>query len=424
MSDIWSEFEKIAVSQGLISAEAADNNPRPNVHYDSVAEDDVHLFYDIKSEPEKQKSLIELAHPETFVVGRAYDAMNSVVENDEQRQAIMAYIALKQPNGHATQRRYVAAKKDLLDSLIRSAFTLDNKDEEGLMVLADSCAHRLSDRGMKKEAIGVAGVAGIVGGVAAVLGMGYYFFKGAPPAEDVYQNAQKVIKALEPLSDRSYAAPIRNDMGNLIAMAKQVYAVKKQLVPVHSVDEAINLTQQANEKKKAETAHQILTNYMQQLVKVKQAIKSWVSAIRVMGTEDTEERGEWSAKLHALTKNLFDNAETTLIYALEGKSDLFTMLPGQHSVRGGLLEAIDQELVKFQGAVDVAKDKAPEIQQTLVAEAPKTETAPAETLSAKPIAANTDKKSPTMADLNNELFQTMQLPVAADDDFLDYLKRI
>ena len=416
--DIWDEFEKIAVAQGLISVAEEDGQsgtlPRS---YDSISNDAIRLLYNIEPDPEKKKNIIEFAHPETATVGRAYDAMNSVVENEQQRHDMMAYIALKMPNGQLTQRRYVAAKKELLNSLIRSAFTLDNQDEEGLMVLADSCAQRLEKNQIKKEAIAplaVAGITAVAGIAAAVLGLGYYFFFGAPPAEDVYQNAQKVITALEELSDRSYAAPIRRDMTVVMSMAKQVYNVKTQLVPISSVDESISAAQQEDEKKKAEVAHQILSNYMAQLMKIKGAIKGWTSAIRIMTSEDTEERGSWSAKLHALTHSFKDTPEETLIYALEGKADVFSAIkqlaPGkQESTSGGLLGAIDQELVKFQGAIDVAKEKTPEIHETLAqAAAKEAPSKPANTNA--PIASNqSNPQKPSMSDLNNELFSALGL---------------
>jgi hypothetical protein len=407
--DIWDEFEKIAVAQGLISVAEEDGQsgtlPRS---YDSLSNDAIRLLYNIEPDPEKKKNIIEFAHPETAVVGRAYDAMNAVVENEQQRHDMMTYIALKMPNGQLTQRRYVAAKKELLNSLIRSAFTLDNQDEGNLMALADSCAQRLEENQIKKEAIDPLAVAGIA---AAVLGLGYYFFSGAPPAEDVYQNAQKVITALEPLSDRAYAAPIRRDMAVAMSMAKQVYNVKTQLIPIHSVDESISAAQQEDEKKKAEAAHQILSNYMAQLMKIKRAIKGWTSAIRIMASEDTEERGSWSAKLHALTHSFLDTPEETLIYALEGKADVFSaikqLVPGkQESTSGGLLGAIDQELVKFQGAIDVAKEKTPEIHETLAQAAAK-DAQPKPVNTNAPIAENQSK--PSMSDLNNELFSTLGL---------------
>ena len=385
MDDIWKEFEKIAVAQGLISIADEDKQPKTKTR-NSLSDDAVRLLYNIEPEPEKKKSIIELAHPETATVGRAYDAMNSVVENVQQRQDMMAYIALKMPNGNLTQRRYVAAKKDLLDSLIRSAFTLDHQEEEGLMTLADSCAQRLEERKFQKEAIAPA-VVGIGAAAVAMIGLGYYFFKGAPPAENVYQNASKVIAAIGPAYDSSNnknLMPIKQDMTKLMDMAKAVYAAKSQLAPIHSVDEAITSAQQELESRKAYEAHKILASYLNQLEKVKKAMPSWISAIRVGAGEDTESRGDWSAKFHALTNSVINTPEEDLIEALEGKSDLFAKLKqfipgtgqdthgtGGAAVSGGLLGAIDQEIVKFEGAAREAQSKAPEIHRSIENEAVK-----------------------------------------------------
>lgn len=400
MSDIWNEFEKLAVAQGLISLSEDDEPKKTPARYDSLADDAIRLLYNIEPDLEKRKSIIEVAHPETSVVGRAYDAMNAIVENELQRHDVMTYISQKMPNGHLTQRRYVEAKKDLLDSLIRSAFTLDNHDEESLMVLADSCAEKIGDRNIKTASPAVVAA---VGAAAAALGLGYYFFFGAPPAEGVYQNCKKVLLALEPLADKKYANAIKTDITTLMNMAKQVYAVKQQLIPIHSVDEAISSAQKDEEKKKSEKANQIVANYITQLLKIQEAIVSWSNSIRVMSSEDTEERSSWSAKLHNITKNLFDTPEEKLIYSLEGKTDAFValqgMLPGQKVNPGGLYGAILSELGKFQGAVNTAKEKLPEIQTVISQNI--TENKPVEVAS----------KTPSMADLNKELAQ--ELNVAA-----------
>ena len=349
--DIWNEFEKIAVAQGLISVADDDEQPKSKAR-DSLSDDAIRLLYNIEPEPEKKKSIIELAHPETAVVGRAYDAMNSIVENEEQRHDMMAYIAQKMPNGHLTQRRYVAAKKELLDSLIRSAFTLDHQDEDGLMTLADSCAQRLEERQIKKEAIAPVAVGAIA---VALLGLGYYFYSGAPPAESVYQNAQKVIAATEELSDRMNLNPIKQDMNYLMTLARQVNSVKGQLSPIRSIRDSVSAAQKASEATKAEAAHKVINNFYTVLGQVRAEIPKWVKQIQAMSSNtDTEERGEWMAKLHEFTSSLTDTPEEKLIFALQGKADMFGQLkqfvPGTtgKSVRGGLLGAINQELAKIK----------------------------------------------------------------------------
>ena len=373
MSDIWDEFEKMAVLQGLISVADEDTQPTPKTR-DSLSDDAVRLLYNIEPDLEKKKSIIEIAHPETAVVGRAYDAMNSIVENEHQRHDMMTYIALKMPNGNLTQRRYVAAKKDLLDSLIRSAFTLDNQDEEGLMSLADSCAQRLSEDHITKEAwiplaIGAAKA-------VALLGLGYYFTTTlAPPAENVYQNAQKVITACDELEGRLNVTPIKQDMSYLMNLAKQVDAIKGQLTPIHSVQEAITEAQKESEAAGAEIAHKLIGQYNKVLESIKLAIPGWVQKIKTMTRSiDTEERGEFMAKIHALTSSFTDTPEEKLIYALQGKDDVIgqvsQFLPGTSSSpkHGGLLGAINEDLARFHAIVEEVYSKAPEIQSAIAKE--------------------------------------------------------
>jgi hypothetical protein len=245
MSDIWNEFEKIAVEQGLISIaddEKQDDSTKMPARYDSLSDDAIRLLYGVEPESifEKNKTIIEIAHPETAIVGRTYDAMNAVIENLHERQDIMAYIALKMPNGHLTHRRYVAARQDLVNALVRSAFLLENREESDLVTLADSCTDRLVKKTILKEAIAPLAVAAIAG---ILLGGVYYLGWGATTAQNVYINSQKVLEVLNSLSDKPYAAGIRSDVTKLMQMAQQVYAIKDQLAQVQSVDMAINTAQ-------------------------------------------------------------------------------------------------------------------------------------------------------------------------------------
>ena len=264
----------------------------------------------------------------------------------------------------------------------------------------------------------------IIGTASAVIGLGYYFFKGAPPAENVYKNSQKVIQALEPLADHPYAAPIHTDMLNIMNMAKQVYEVKTQTSPIHSVDEAVSAAQQTDEKKKIEISHKILTNYMTQLIKIKEAMPKWINAISSTIKEDTEERSEWGAKFHSLMSGITSSPEELLIYALEGKSDIMAkvkqFMPGveqQGDKQGGLLESINVELSNFSKAVGIAKDNASEISNSLKQkeiaspEVVKTDGIK-QTSNDVPMASNEPKK-PSMSDLNQELFNQMGIAAAA-----------
>ena len=153
-SEIFNEYAKKALEDGVISQDDLKKEAQEKVRYDSKSFSDIEALYGHKFEPNKgeDESIIDVAHPETMVVGPAYDAMNAVVENEHQRKDIMTFVALKDPDGHLVQRRYVKASGDLISSLVSTGFAMDDADEEALMKLADSCAGRLSEKGLKKKA--------------------------------------------------------------------------------------------------------------------------------------------------------------------------------------------------------------------------------------------------------------------------------
>jgi hypothetical protein len=380
MSDVWDEFEKMAVAQGLVSV--ADHVPTklPD-RYDSLSDDAIRLLYNVEPDPENKKTIIEIAHPETFTVGRAYDAMNSVVENEHQHQDMMAYIALKMPNGNLTQRRYVAAKQELLKSLISSAFVLDSREEEGLMSLADSCATRLDQREgqFTKEGSPLI-MAGVAAGVAAV-GLVYYLGWGAPTAQNVYVNSRRVLEALKPLSRQPYAASISKDVSYIMKLALEINNMKRDLSSIRSIHDTVSATQDVADKAKLEAADKKKDEYVAQLNKVYEAIPGWVSSIWAAHT-DTEVRSDFMAKLHNMWAAVTDTPDEKLIYELIGKSDLFTKLkqwipgmrdfkvPGKNegeeeAVHCGLYEAIRNDVDKLSRSFTTAKNQAPQIQEAL-----------------------------------------------------------
>lgn len=352
MSDIWNEFEKLAVTQGLVSVaeegerEQEDASKMP-ARYDSVSDDAIRLLYGLEPESiyEKGKTIIEVAHPETAIINRTYDAMNAVVENLHQRQDIMAHIALKMPSGHLTQHRYVAAKGDLVKSITRAAFTLDHKDEDELMSLADSCAERLvkgadikKKYSLEKEAIAPLVVGGVAAG-AALLGAAYYFMYGATSAQNVYANSNMVLEELEDLAQKPYTDAIRKDVSNIKQMAENVYKAKSSLMNIKSVDDVAGYT--TNDQNKAKEVYSKMSAYVGQLTKVESAIPGWVAAIKADSSVNKDESSDFWAKFKGIQEYLPDfmrNDSEQLIEKLWGKSDL---LGGGRS--GGLLGSISQE---------------------------------------------------------------------------------
>ncbi len=370
MSDIWNEFEKIAVEQGLISTAKDEEREQEDpakmpARYDSLSDDAIRLLYGVEPESifEKNKTIIEIAHPETAIVGRTYDAMNAVIENLHERQDVMAYIALKMPNGHPAQRRYVAARQDLVNALVSSAFLLENKDESDLVTLADSCTERLVKKNaILKEAVAPLIVAAVVA-AGALLGGAYYLGWGATTAQNVYANSQKVLEVLNSLSDKPYAAGIRTDVTKLMQMAQQVYAVKDQLAQVQSVDMAISAAQAASHQAKVESINARISGYIAQLQKVYEAIPEWVNKIQVTHSTSTEVSSDWWAKLTGLVEPLYDTDDEELIDALYGKGDWFGA-----GRSGGLYQAIKEDIQKMSTAMQAGQRQVEQRAPQMIAE--------------------------------------------------------
>lgn len=190
MSDIFDEYAKIAVEQGLIK-EAAEAGDKTNQRFDSLSDDDIRSLYGVKPNGE-EKHILDQAHPESAFVAPAYDKMNGLVENLFERQDIMAWIATKPNDGKHTQERYVKASQDLTMALLNAAFLLDRTGDIELMKLADSCADRLT-----KEAIAPLAIAGIAAASAAVIGLVNNF--GNMIDKDVGLNSERAISELTDL---------------------------------------------------------------------------------------------------------------------------------------------------------------------------------------------------------------------------------
>lgn len=379
-SEIWDEFEKLAITQGLVSVGEDDETydadaqvSRAKSRADSLSDDAVRLLYGLKPESiyDTKKTMIEVAHPDTVVIAPAYDAMNSVIENEHQRQNITTYIAQKTPNGQLTQRRYVAARKDLVNSLVKAAFMLDNRDELELMSFADSCAVRVDQRSeqvIKKNAVAPAAAPLLfnpyvmgAGAIAGVLGIAYYFMYGATTAQNVYANSQKVIDALQPLRSEKYAAAIAEDVGHLMIMAEQVYSIKDELSEVTSVDAAVDVSKQAAKSAKTEQIVKKINEYISQLNKIARAIPGWVSAIKLAHSTTTEVKSDFWAKLTGIGSYFSWEKWQILIDALAGENN---WLGGGQT--GGLLGAIQKE-IELMNATKAAAHQAvqnhPEVQE-------------------------------------------------------------
>ena len=149
-SEVFDSFAQIAIDEGLITEAEEAGTDRDDKDY----RDTIEMLYNVKAEGDSKDHILDQAHPESpVIIAPSYDRLNGLVENLFERQDIMAGIALRDNRGNLTQHRY--AQQELVDELVRIGFDMDNKDEDELRVLADSCSERMVKESFWPAALGL-----------------------------------------------------------------------------------------------------------------------------------------------------------------------------------------------------------------------------------------------------------------------------
>lgn len=154
-SEILLAYNQIAETRQLIKT-AADENAeiakyKDELHprIDGRSLEEISKLYNLQPEGQfKDKKIVEVAHPNSVIMGPAYDPINALVENEEERANISRNIATKPTDGLLTNYKY--AKQNLSLSLVRLANYLDATNQEQLRALADQCLDNLHSSGKKK----------------------------------------------------------------------------------------------------------------------------------------------------------------------------------------------------------------------------------------------------------------------------------
>ena len=252
MTDIFNEYAKIAIEQGLISEADTETNQR----YDTKTLSDIELLYGIKLNDQKPDENIHDKAYKPIGIVDCYDRANGLGKTPQQSQAIGIGITRKHQNGlldnhrYATQVENVAkANNDLLNEVIKTAFWADKENEKELMILADSCAERLVK---KADAAGAAGLYGgtaavgvgaamllplasmgwllpIVGAVAGIAMAVHYF--SDPKTQGLKKDAERTLNEINSLSDdeKEKISPFINVLSKLKDMADNYISTNDNL---------------------------------------------------------------------------------------------------------------------------------------------------------------------------------------------------
>jgi hypothetical protein len=143
-SEIFDLYIKESEKEGLIKTADAlsdyKNDSKPRAGSDDIST--IEALYGVKPEGQDYEfNIVEKAHPKAVIVAPAYDKLNALVENINERHNIMVNIVNKPATGIISHHKY--AKTQLLSALVRIANDMDNRDCEELRALADNCIEKL-----------------------------------------------------------------------------------------------------------------------------------------------------------------------------------------------------------------------------------------------------------------------------------------
>ena len=338
-SEILSAYAKIAEDSGLISKEASEEKAK------GQELSTIELLYGVKPNgKEYERNIIEKAHPETVVAIPAHDAMDGIIENVNQRQDIMNYIARKTPDGNPIHRRYVAAYEDLTKAIVRAGFKLDNEGDEELMKLADSCAGRLEKKALLP-------VLWLAGGIATLLGSIAWVNNTADSRQNVIANSDRALAELADLQGKMTVDNIVSDVSDLNAAATSFETIKIEVFTPQSIINAAK-TQQKDIK--------AAESYKQKLIQMSISIPQYITQLDTLQSQDASY--DWTQKLKDIARAIIPDDATEAVHALEG-----------------LNKAVQQDLKAVALVEEKAKGYAPQIQKQLEQAPAAPTTAPAAT---------------------------------------------
>lgn len=351
-SEIFNAYLKTAQEMGLLSDEPVIKEAADKSRNDLS---DIELLYGISPDGKKSKDILEEAHPETAIIGSAYDAMNAVVENLNQRQSIMTHIALKTPNGKTVQRRYVEASNELLNTLISTGFELDNNDEPELMKLADSCAERIN-----KVAIGPLALIGwVAAGIGSVSGLGYYFTQAGPLIQNIEENAKILLNEISDLENKSYSADLIKLVEHIRSLNNKFIKLLSELSSIQRKIQNAFIKNDLNEIVTIQNSAQPKVDAIFEIINQLEGSKSQLGAFKasVESEKDSDVEDQWVRKIKVVWDFAVGTADDDVIKAIESLSGAISKAVTNakavvSSVSSKYSNQIENKLTEMQKEID------------------------------------------------------------------------
>lgn len=334
-------------------------------------------LYNLK--PNGDEDILQKAHPKPVVVSPAYDKLNGLVENLQERHKIMVEIAKKPNHGRLTEFLLnIKAYNDLNDSLIKAAFLLDRDEQEDLMVVADESICQLEKVGAGL----VLPIAAIVLPIAAILG-GMIYTGNNPASQGFKNDLAKAITEVKDCVTNDYPQ-MQKAIGPFLLKIQQVSSQMDEFIKLN--DEITNAILQIkgattdDEKKKAIVQNTIafigggkFESKIKQLESFKDSCKSLIEMLPIAITEfknadqkyESDDWAPWRAVKETWRGMVADSDAIDAYKAL---------LNVQKSI-GSVFENVDKQISALQELKASVEVYSPEVKKE---QEVKQETAPTE----------------------------------------------
>ena len=350
--------------------------------------------------------MVDQAHPEPVIIAPSYDRLNGLVENVKERQNIMIGIINKPQQAKLTQHRYVGALNELNQELVRLGFQMDNKDEDELRILADSCSMQIH----KNAGFPFIPVIAIAGGLL-LLGL---YNNYAYISQGVINDCDNAIEALQkyglavPTADRevddliSAIEYVKTLNQNAIEAAERFKAMPQSSNVVQTAANLFDSPEGQKTIKTIETYKHVALKLADKIVKI------YVPLIQT--TEPGEERS--SSSIWAGMKSLWN------MVAGSPKNDVLKVLVGPNVEmigEGGLVGSLRKSVQSLSAQLNALRAYVSQNQQTLTqylkTEADKPTTTPSEAPSEAPSAApSATPQSTPKSEPKKSLLDELKLP--------------
>jgi len=363
-SEVLDNYFKIATEQGLIEKSAY---PQTKTYTSGFKDnrqgsDDistVEALYGVKPNgKEDDKDIIEKAHPSTVVVSPAYDKFNGVVENVRERQNIMSNVALKNPNGNYSQKRYASATQDLVESLVRVGFVLDNNNQDKLRELADSCSEMvvkeagwfrnlfLTPRSYYSPSRLTGTSWALIGGLGAILGTAAILSKKEKTFDQgTVKNLNLLEEKIKETKDeypKLISGFIEDFSDTTSEVSKSIAALRNLKLVSRDKDTAEQFKEHI---KKIDNFKKLAEKFKEQFEEIKPILESEAEAVSSGGKDDVEPSNQFTAGLKSLYRHFSANPAKELLQAANTVS-----------------ENLDEELHRLEILTEKAKSKAEKIE--------------------------------------------------------------